>query len=180
MMNPINQRIKKEFDYLYFNPVTSFGLTVGTINNNDIRNWKFTLIGPNDSLYKGGFFNLIVNFPDNYPNAPPIICFLNPIYHINVNPKLLRFPNDPPLGYIDIYNLGFWEMDSTMAEVITNIYSLFYYINYDVVYGEERLNEYRFQRNIYNEKVKYFTRKYGKCSDNISIFKDRDWNFSLN
>ena len=179
-MNPINQRIKKEFDYLYFNPVTSFGLTVGTINNNDIRNWKFTLIGPNDSLYKGGFFNLIVNFPDNYPNAPPIICFLNPIYHINVNPKLPRFPNDPPLGYIDIYNLGFWEMDSTMAEVITNIYSLFYYINYDVVYGEERLNEYRFQRNIYNEKVKYFTRKYGKCSDNISIFKDRDWNFSLN
>ena len=169
------QGIKQEFLYISRNPVLDFGLTVGLVNDNDIRKWKFSLYGPKDSLYNG-FYSLTVTFPHNYPNEPPIICFLNPIYHLNVNPKSPTSPNDPPLGFINIYNLGFWSMEKSMLEVITQIYSLFYYVDINCPYGNEILNEYINNRNVYDEKAKKYTQKYAQIGNPIIL--TTDWPFN--
>lgn len=43
------------------------------------------MIGPKTTPYEKGLFIMFVNFPDNYPEEPPIIRFTTYIYHCNVN-----------------------------------------------------------------------------------------------
>ncbi|XP_006822901.1 uncharacterized protein LOC102801018 [Saccoglossus kowalevskii] len=47
--------------------------------------WRILLVGPLDTPYEGGVFSLYVEFPENYPLAPPKVRFLTPIYHCNIN-----------------------------------------------------------------------------------------------
>ena len=51
------ERIMKEYQDLNRFPLSQFGLSIGLVNNNDYTRWRFTLMAPNDSLYKGGYFN---------------------------------------------------------------------------------------------------------------------------
>mmetsp|Transcript_21478 Transcript_21478/g.55800 ORF Transcript_21478/g.55800 Transcript_21478/m.55800 type:complete len:127 (-) Transcript_21478:718-1098(-) len=42
------------------------------------------MVGPEDSLYEGGFFNAEMKFPQDYPNHPPKLKFTTDIWHPNV------------------------------------------------------------------------------------------------
>ena len=171
--------IENEFNDLRINPILKFGLTVGLINENDYRNWKLTLIPPKDSKYANSIYSLSINFPGGYPNEPPIICFNTPIYHLNINPYAPRIPGDCPLGYVCIIPLGLWKPGDKIRETLINIYSLFYYENPSCTFGNERLNEFRNYRNIYEEKKVYFTKKYADYSKNEIPSNSEDWNFYL-
>ena len=173
------ERIKKEFDNLYKAPVATLGLTVGLFNENNIRHWRLTLCPPKDSSYAGGFFSLSVFFPPAYPTVPPIICFLTPIYHLNVNP-IANNPERIPLGYVNIVPLKFWNINCTMKELLIHIYSLFYYSDPECAYGFERLIEFKNLRAVYEEKAKHFAKKFAKLTtyDNFNN-RNEDWDFSL-
>ena len=56
----MNLKIKK-------NPIINCGLSVGLFNEYDYRIWRVTLVGPKDSLYKGGLIFFNIEFPDDYP-----------------------------------------------------------------------------------------------------------------
>ena len=43
--------------------------------------WQVVMKGPEDSLYAGGVFFIIVNMTEDYPFTPPEINFLTKIYH---------------------------------------------------------------------------------------------------
>ena len=53
-----------------------------------------------------------------------------------------------------------------MYEVLGNIFGLFYMANPESPYGLERANEFRFNKELYEEKIKYFTRKYANPATN--------------
>ena len=168
--------IKQEFEDINRNPISSIGLTVGLLNN--IFEWQATLIGPHDSLYKNGLFILKIKFPDNFPQTPPEICFLTPIYHLNVNPYFPRNFGAEPLGHIFISILNNWKPEYKMREVLTNISSLFYLEDPYHAYGVERANEMKYNPSLHNEKIKYFTKKYADPSKR-HVFGNYDWDFSF-
>ena len=174
-----NERILEEFKDISRNPISNCGATLGLINENDPTRWLVSLCGARDTSYKGGLFYLSVHFPQDYPNKPPEVCFLTPIYHINVNPRVPRIPGEESLGHISISTLNWWKPEYKMRELLINIFALFYLTNPDSPYGLERAEEFRNNRDLYEEKIKYFTKKYASMMSNGNKFdRDHDWNFN--
>lgn len=46
--------------------------------------WKAFIYGPDDTAWEGGVFRLTMKFPDEYPNKPPVVKFLTPMFHPNI------------------------------------------------------------------------------------------------
>lgn len=59
------------------------GVSVGLGEDENIFTWDLMIIGPPDTLYEGGFFNAKLEFPADFPNAPPVMTFKTPIWHPN-------------------------------------------------------------------------------------------------
>ena len=175
-------RIIEEHRDINRNPIANCGVTVGLFDDSDYTKWRVTLLGPKDSSYKGGLFTLSINFPNDYPNKAPEVCFLTPIYHLNINPKAPKTQGEgaESLGHVCISTLNWWKPEYTMREVLTNIFALFYMANPDSPYGLDRADEFRNERAQYEEKAKFFTRKYAnpmKASKEYD--RNLDWNFNI-
>lgn len=48
-------------------------------------NLSVTMNGPRGSPYEKGLFKLIINVPDRYPFEPPLVKFITPVYHPNID-----------------------------------------------------------------------------------------------
>ena len=174
-----NARILEEFKDINRNPISNCGVTVGLLNENDPTKWRISLLGPKDTSYKGGLFYLSIDFPPNYPDKAPEVCFLTPIYHVNVNPRVPKMPGSESLGHVCISTLNWWKPEYKMREVLSNIFGLFYMANPDSPYGIERANELKFKKPLHEEKIKYFTDKYANPGK-VNIDKEylESWDFT--
>ena len=182
-MKKINamKRLREEYASLNSNPNPNIGVTVGLPNEDNIFEWRITLIGPKDTSYKGGIFILKITFTEDYPDKAPEVVFITPIYHVNVNPTKSNMIGAEPLGHVCISTLNWWKPQYKMLEVLTNIFGLFYMANPESPYGLDRAQELRFNKPLHEEKIKYFTKKYaspGRC--NIEKQYLDSWDFSYN
>ena len=179
----MSKRNVEEYKDLNRNPIPNCGMCVGLVDDNSYDDWKVSFTGPHDTPYKGGLFFLRIHFPQDYPNKAPEVYFITPIYHLNVNPCVPKNEGDESLGHVCISTLNWWKPEYTIKEVLLNIYSLFYMANVDSPYGINRAQEYKDNREVYEEKVKYFTKKYAKPTNSKNINqayeRDQDWDFNL-
>ena len=167
-------RIKNEFRELINRPITNLGCTFGLFNEDDFYRWRVTFLGPMDSLYKGGMFWFELIFPKDYPNNPPQINFLSPIFHPNVCP----YKNS--LGLVCHNFIKNWNPSYTVGFILTKLYALFYQVNPESAFDKEIANEYLFNRPLYESKVIFFTKKYANPASGYYRDLDKDWNFSYN
>eukprot|EP00038_Savillea_parva_P004068 m.133722 g.133722 ORF g.133722 m.133722 type:complete len:513 (+) comp11361_c0_seq4:357-1895(+) len=54
--------------------------------NDNATEWTGFVPGPQGSAWEGGLFVVSVHFSPNYPNHPPRVCVVPPIFHPNVAP----------------------------------------------------------------------------------------------
>ena len=166
--------LTKAYKTLNENPLPNIGATVGLVNEKDIYNWKCSLIGPNDSPYKNGFFRLFIKFPKDYPVKGPEVIFDTPIYHLNVNPV----KGEQALGHCCINTINFWTPDTSIEDLLVSIFALFYAANPESPFGLHIKQEFEQDRNKYDTKAKYFTEKYA-----IPSFSSKNldrWDFTYN
>ena len=172
-MNYSLNLIQNEFCDLQQNPIASLGIVVGMPDPNNPYLWQCTMLGPTDTSFAGGLFYLKIIFPIDYPTKAPEVLFVTPIYHVNVNH--IKQPTCP-LGHICISTLNFWNPDTRIREILTNIFALFYMGNPQSPYGIDRQSEMLNTPQIFEQKIKYFTNKY--ANPNLG-YKEYDyWDFT--
>ena len=170
------KQLKKDFKDLQENPLVNIGLCVGLTDEDNIFEWRCTFYAPKDTPYKDGLFILKILFPHNYPNEKPEVCFLTPIYHVNINP----IKSEQPLGHVCISTLNWWNPKYSIKEVLNNIYALFYRGNPDSPYGIDRAQELKSNKDLYDEKVRFFTKKYADKNRDTTkdpIYENK-WDFT--
>ena len=53
--------------------------------DNSICHWEVIISGPKDTIWEGRNFRLDFSFPNSYPDSPPKVKFLSPMFHPNVD-----------------------------------------------------------------------------------------------
>ena len=171
-------RLKEEFNDLNLNPLTNIGVNQVILPKKDnYFEWEFILKGPKDTSYAGGLFLLKAIFPDNYPEEHPEVYFITPVYHLNINPIKLTCQN---LGHVSMSSLNFWYPNYKMKDIMCEIFCLFYMPNPYSPYGLDRAKEFKDNKNLYEEKVKYFTKKYASEGNMVTKELNSSWDFSYN
>ena len=169
--------ITQEFKSLSRSPLVNFGITVGLFNEDNLFEWKCTILGPKDTPYKGGLFYLKIIFPNDYPNSKPEILFLSPIYHLNVK---FFIGKGQPLGHICVNTLNEWHPGDSVKKVLPELFTLMHKNNPDSPYdytNNARRNEYVNNRALFDKKAEYFTKKYSTPYSKIKEYPN-GWDFS--
>ena len=142
------RRITKELEELIKDPPTN--CSAGP-EDTDIFKWKATIIGPEDTPYHGGVFNLSILFPSDYPFKPPKIKFTTKILHPNINGS----------GNIclDILQGRQWSPALTISKVLLSISSLLSDPNPDDPLDVRAANIYNEDRDKFFEMARAYTFK---------------------
>ena len=166
--------IEEQYKALSKEPYFNLGITVGLVDKNNIYEWKFTMLGPFDTPYKGGLFNLKIKFPKDFPLHAPSINFMNPIYHVNVNSD----PEAGPLGFVGFDTLYNWKKETGIREILIKLYALFYWPNPDSSFCINKANEFKNDYSLYEAKIKYYCQKYAHPLKILPNYTALDWKFN--
>jgi len=143
------KRITKEWKDITREPPAN--TSAGPVNDNDMFNWKATIMGPEDSSYAGGLFFLNIHFPTDYPFKPPKVQFTTKIFHPNINSN----------GGICLDILkDQWSPALTISKVLLSICSLLTDPNPDDPLVPEIAQMYKKSRGKFDETARQWTAKY--------------------
>ena len=49
--------------------------------------WEATIFGPSETIWDGGMFSVEIVFPPDFPDSPPYVRFVTPIFHPQISPS---------------------------------------------------------------------------------------------
>ena len=143
------KRISAELTILEKEPILY--CSAGPIDRNDLFKWNGTIIGPKNTPYYGGIFQLEIYFPLKYPFKPPKIRFKTKIYHCNINEN----------GEIclDILKDN-WSPALTISKILLSICSLLADPNPNDPLVPSIANQYLKNKEVHDMLAKEWTEKY--------------------
>merc|ERR1711966_145683 len=74
--------LKRQLTELAKNPIDL--VSVGLADDSNVYDWEILIMGPDGTLYEGGFFKARLVFPKDFPNKPPKMTFESEMWHPNI------------------------------------------------------------------------------------------------
>ncbi|KAL2267191.1 hypothetical protein VTJ83DRAFT_4468 [Remersonia thermophila] len=149
-----NKRITKELAECTTHPPV--GITVTLPNDSDLHTWHVILDGPEDSVYAGGKFGLVVKLPTEYPFKAPTITFSTRIYHPNVT-------NDSPGNIcLGLLKSDKWKPSTRLASVLESVRALLEEPQPEDPLEARIADEYRTDRKEFEKNARAYVQRYAK------------------
>jgi ubiquitin-conjugating enzyme E2 G1 len=129
------------------------GFSAGLVHD-DIFRWRVTLIGPPRSAYEGGVFPILIEFPHEFPNSPPQMRFLCPMYHPNVREtgEICISILHPPNGQES--DVDVWGTARSAAALLMFLISAMIDPGFDAPENLEAARTYATDRQTFMRKVR--------------------------
>ena len=141
------KRIEKDLKQLY--KTKKFKVIIP--NESELNVIQIQFKGPKDSVYEKSYFRLRVEIPDGYPYKSPSVCFMNKIYHPNVEKTsgsiCLDVLNTKWSPLYELKNIVEWMVPGLLKEP-----------NPDDPFNTEAASLYENDIDEYNEKVQQVMR----------------------
>lgn len=153
-MSVQKSRLLRELDKMNKTPPT--GICV-TPRDDSLKVLEVNILGPENSPYKNGLFNLEITISDNYPFYPPSIKFSTKIYHPNIDEEgriCMDLIKTPPKGQ--------WRPTIGIEGLLIAIRMLLQNPNPDDPLMPEIAEEFKYNRKEFDRKVEEFVKKYAK------------------
>ena len=148
--------INKDIKEIKSQNLNSLGIYI-EFDESDMLQAKAMIVGPEDSLYEGGFLFFNIRFPSNYPFSPPDVSYVSR-NKIRMHPNIYVGGHSNGQGKVCLSILGTWAgpkwtsiMDITT--VLLTIQSLFDKNPLHHEPGQENNNTN--VNKLYNEVIKY-------------------------
>jgi ubiquitin-conjugating enzyme E2 A len=142
MSTPARKRLLRDFKKLQKDPPG--GIQATPLDNN-VMVWQAVILGPDDTVWEGGIFKLLLEFTEDYPNKSPAVKFVSRIFHPNVyaDGKIC----------LDILQ-NQWSPIYDVGAILTSIQSLLCDPNPASPANAEASQLYERDRREYNQRVK--------------------------
>lgn len=150
MSSTYNRRIVSELKTLQKNPPEN--CSAGPVNDTDIMHWSAQIMGPKDTPFEGGVFNLDINFGTDYPFKPPKVRFTTKIFHPNVS-------EDGSIC-LDILRQDQWSPALSIPKLLLSICSLLEDPNPDDPLRSDAAKLYKNDRPAYDSRVREYVTKH--------------------
>eukprot|EP00005_Dracoamoeba_jomungandri_P001420 CAMPEP_0174255208 /NCGR_PEP_ID=MMETSP0439-20130205/4550_1 /TAXON_ID=0 /ORGANISM="Stereomyxa ramosa, Strain Chinc5" /LENGTH=169 /DNA_ID=CAMNT_0015337285 /DNA_START=59 /DNA_END=568 /DNA_ORIENTATION=- len=158
MQSPDQKRaallLKRQLKELQKNPVDGFS---AGLEGDNIFEWEIMIVGPEDTLYAGGFFSCSLIFPPTYPEEPPKMIFKTPIWHPNVYPSgevcisILHPAGDDEFGYEKASER--WSPIHTVTTILLSVISMLSDPNDESPANIEAAKEWRENPEAFKKRV---------------------------
>ena len=123
IINTCVKRIIKDITEIIKSPLEPEGIYYKHDDNNILLGYAL-IIGPNNTLYKYGFYFFKFEFPNNYPNSPPKVTFLTNMNNIRFHPNLYR-NGKCCLSLLNTWSGEQWSACQSIKTILLNLLILF-------------------------------------------------------
>ncbi|KAG9297227.1 hypothetical protein G9A89_003523 [Geosiphon pyriformis] len=153
--------LRKQLKELTKYPVEGF--SAGLVDDENIYEWEIMIMGPQDTLYEGGFFKARLSFPQDYPLMPPQLKFLTEMWHPNVYPdgevciSILHPPGEDKYGYEDAGER--WLPVHTVETILLSVISMLSTPNDESPANIEAAKEWRDSYPAFKKRVQRLVRQ---------------------
>lgn len=144
------RRVISDIKHIIKNPLTENGIFYKHDESNILRGYAL-IIPTTESPYQYGNYLFIVDFPSNYPFAPPKLTFMTNNGTTRFHPNLYR-NGKVCLSLLNTWKGDQWTSCNTLTSVLMNILTLF---NENPFLSEPGINENHIEMPIYNEIIEY-------------------------
>ncbi|KAF9366006.1 Ubiquitin-conjugating enzyme 13 [Mortierella sp. NVP85] len=153
--------LKRQLKDLSKNPVEGF--SAGLVDDSNIFEWDILIMGPQDTLYEGGFYKAIMTFPPDYPLMPPKLTFKTEMFHPNVYPNgevcisILHPPGEDKYGYEQASER--WSPVHTVETILVSVISMLSSPNDESPANIDAAKEWREDYPAFKKKVQRLARR---------------------
>lgn len=135
----------------------SCGFSAGLVDDN-IFKWRVAIIGPQKTPYDGGIFPALLEFPQEFPDLPPKMKFLCPMFHPNISENgdvcisILHPPGEDQYEYEDRSER--WLPIQSVESILISVISMLSDPNCESPANFEAARVYRNDRREYMRRVR--------------------------
>ncbi|KAK5648241.1 hypothetical protein RI129_003133 [Pyrocoelia pectoralis] len=146
------QRLLREIAKITGSPPKGISLTS---KDETLTAFEGSIIGPENTPYYKGIFNLEILIPENYPFSPPSMKFLTKLYHPNIDENgriCLDLIKMPPKGN--------WKPTIGLEGLLIAVKMLLEHPNPDDPLMMEIAKEFKNDKAVFERKAKKYTEEY--------------------